>query len=69
MGLAVLPPEPEEADDQITGYHGFEQDSDSDMSMDNDDRRPSKRPRLSSGPTGQITLPGEMVTQETQWMR
>lgn len=69
MGLAVLPPENEEADERVTSHHGVDRDTDSDTSMDEGDGRPSKRPRLSSGTAGQIALPGEPVTDETQWMR
>jgi hypothetical protein len=69
MGLAVLPPEAEEAETQVASHYGVEGDSDSDTSMYDDDGRPSKRPRLSSGTIGQIVLPGELVTDETQWMR
>lgn len=69
MGLAVLPPEAEEADAQVTSHYGVEGDSDSDTSMYDNDGRPSKRARLSSGTIGQIVLPGELVTDETQWMR
>jgi hypothetical protein len=68
MGLAVLPPEIEDFSPQ-TVYHddeGFEDDSDT--SMVDDDGRPFKRTRLSAG-LGQVTLPGEVITDETQWMR
>lgn len=69
MGLAVLPPEAEETDPQVTSHYGADQDTDSDTSMYDEDGRPSKRPRLSSGAIGHIVLPGELVTDETQWMR
>ena len=69
MGLAVLPPEAEEPDPHVTSHYGVDQHTDSDMSMSDNDGRPSKRPRLRSDGIGQIVLPGELVTDETQWMR
>ncbi|KIV96139.1 hypothetical protein PV10_00043 [Exophiala mesophila] len=69
MGLAVLPPEPE--DDREADHHHVDLDneSDSDTSMLDHDGRPSKRARLDSNVAGQIALPGEIITEETQWMR
>ncbi len=69
MGLTVLPPDFEEDDVQISGYDHNDNQSDSDRSMDDGDGRPSKRPRLSSAASAQIALPGEVITDETQWMR
>ncbi|KIW89371.1 uncharacterized protein Z519_10225 [Cladophialophora bantiana CBS 173.52] len=66
MGLAVLPPEPEEEDVQIDAYDDSDQDSD--VSVQDDGGRPSKRRRLSSS-SRQIALPGEVITDDTQWMR
>ena len=65
MGLAVLPPDPEEYNVPADVY---EEEEHSDASMhDDDDGRPSKRRRLAS--SRQIALPGEVITDDTQWMR
>ena len=69
MGLAVLPPEPEEEEGPYRQYVDSGNESDSDTSMFDDDGRPTKRPRLDSSAVGQIALPGEIITEETQWMR
>lgn len=73
MGLSILPPVVEDVklshSKSTTKYH-----EDSDVSMSDDDEddddsgRPSKRVKLSrSG--NQITIPGEVVTDDVQWMR
>lgn len=65
MGLAVLPPDPEEdVLDRLS-----DDDADSPSDSDNGDDRPSKRRRLSATSSRQIVLPGEVITDETQWMR
>lgn len=69
MGLAVLPPEPEDDQGVDRQYVDLDNESDSDTSMPDDDGRPSKRARLDSSGPGQIALPGETITEETQWMR
>ncbi|KAK4940197.1 Exosome complex component rrp4 [Elasticomyces elasticus] len=66
MGLAVLPPDTEE--DVARAFSYDDSPSDSDTSM-HEDGRPSKRMRLSPSSSRQIILPGEAVTDETQWMR
>ncbi|OAL22181.1 hypothetical protein AYO20_11222 [Fonsecaea nubica] len=66
MGLAVLPPEPEEETIQTDVYG--DDDESSDASEQEDGGRPPKRRRLSSS-SRQITLPGEVITDDTQWMR
>ncbi|OAP65374.1 hypothetical protein AYL99_01346 [Fonsecaea erecta] len=66
MGLAVLPPDPEDEVVQADIYDDDEEDSDT--SEHQDGGRPSKRRRLSSS-SRQIALPGEVITDDTQWMR
>ncbi|KAI1625553.1 RNA-binding protein Rrp4 and like protein [Exophiala viscosa] len=66
MGLAVLPPDPEEDVPQGSTYDDSPSDSDTSM---HEDGRPSKRMRFSPSSSRQIVLPGETVTDETQWMR
>ena len=66
MGLAVLPPEPDEEDIAVEIY-AHEEGSDASM-QDDDDAPPSKRRRLTSS-SRQIALPGEVITDDTQWMR
>ncbi|KIV82129.1 hypothetical protein PV11_04258 [Exophiala sideris] len=66
MGLAVLPPDTEEDVAQAFSYDDSPSDSDTSM---HEDGRPSKRMRLSPSSSRQIILPGETVTDETQWMR
>lgn len=65
MGLAVLPPDPEEENVPVEAY---EDDEDIDTSMQDEDDRPFKKRRL-GGSSHQIALPGEMITDDTQWMR
>ena len=66
MGLIVLPPESE--DDHLpVEIQDAEDDSDASMGED-EDGPPSKRRRLSSS-FRQISLPGETITDDTQWMR
>lgn len=69
MGLAVLPPDPEEENVQADLHESGESEADSDTSMTDGDGRPLKRRRLSSSFSRQITLPGEIITDDTQWMR
>ena len=66
MGLAVLPPEPEDEDIPVEVY-GDDEDSDA-LMHDEDDRPPAKRRRLTSS-SRQIALPGEVITDDMQWMR
>ena len=65
MGLAVLPPDPEEENVQLETR---EDEEDNDASMPDDSGRPPKRRRLFSS-SRQIALPGEVITDDTQWMR
>lgn len=71
MGLAVLPPDfgDEEVQPVVRKYDDYQQDADSDTSMDDADGRLSKRLRLSALTSSQIVLPGEVITDDTQWMR
>ncbi|OCT52922.1 Exosome complex component rrp4 [Cladophialophora carrionii] len=66
MGLAVLPPDSEDENVPVQ-VSGDEEDSDASM-QDADEGRPSKRRRLASS-SRQIALPGEVITDDTQWMR
>jgi hypothetical protein len=66
MGLAVLPPDSE---DENVPVQISDDEEDSDASMQDDDAgRPSKRRRLASS-SRQTALPGEVITDDTQWMR
>lgn len=65
MGLAVLPPDPEDDNGLV---EISDDDEDSDVSVHNEDERPFKRRRLSAS-SRQIALPGEIITDDTQWMR
>ncbi|KAJ9646822.1 uncharacterized protein PV06_10430 [Exophiala oligosperma] len=69
MGLAVLPPDLE--DEVTVQNHAYDADSlsDSDVSMNDEPARPSKRARLTSSTSQSIVLPGETITDETEWMR
>lgn len=70
MGLAVLPPDFEDEVVQPTDVRRYDDHpEDSDTSMDEADGRPSKRVRLTELTSGQIVLPGEAITDDTQWMR
>ncbi len=68
MGLAVLPPDPEEENASVEAFEAYEHDDDSDTSMQDDDGRPLKKRRLGAS-SHQIALPGETITDDTQWMR
>ena len=70
MGLAVLPPDPEE-DVVVVQSPSDDVDSpsDSDVSMYGDDGRPLKHARLSPSGSRKMVLPGEIITEETEWMR
>jgi hypothetical protein len=65
MGLAVLPPDPE---DEYAPIELDDEEEDSDESMGAGDERPSKRRRMGDS-SGQIALPGEVITEDAQWMR
>ncbi|KIX00986.1 uncharacterized protein Z518_10052 [Rhinocladiella mackenziei CBS 650.93] len=69
MGLAVLPPDPEGEHGPIESYDTVDDEADSDTSIDDADDRPSKRRRLALEGSRQIFLPGEIITDDTQWMR
>ncbi|KAJ9497272.1 Exosome complex component rrp4 [Exophiala xenobiotica] len=71
MGLAVLPPDPEEDVVVVQGnpLDDVDSPSDSDVSMYDDDGRPLKRARLSPSSSRKMVLPGEVITEETEWMR
>jgi hypothetical protein len=71
MGLAVLPPDPEEDVIVVQGnpLDDVHSPSDSDVSMYDDDGRPLKRARLSPSSSRKMVLPGEVITEETKWMR
>lgn len=71
MAITILPPVVEDA-------RPYEVDSDDDMSMDSEEdvemtgiSRPHKRPRLqgNSNIGAGIVTPGEVVTDDPQWMR
>jgi hypothetical protein len=67
MALSILPPVAEGPEHAISSRYDAEFDSDESMEDDND--RPSKRVRLSRSSTNQIAVPGEKITDDTQWMR
>lgn len=68
MGLSILPPLPDEVDFVPVLNNGYDSESDASMNDDDDeDNRPSKRLKL-SGPNS-VVVPGEIITDETQWMR
>lgn len=72
MGLTILPPSPEPSD-SLPHYTNASSDesmpSASDSESNDVDLRPTKRPRLSRQKGTQIAIPGEVITDETQWMR
>lgn len=81
MGLIILPPIPDN-DDLLPARHHERSSSDDDeggMSLDSDsdhdalDQRPAKRQRTGKGkisiPKRSVVVPGEPITDETQWMR
>jgi hypothetical protein len=65
MGILILPPSSEE-DSSAPSPGNEDYNSDGDASMLEDDARPSKRMKLASNST---VVPGETITDETQWMR
>lgn len=79
MGLIILPPIPDN-DDLVSAQHlerASSDDDDGGMSLDSDsdalDQRPPKRQRTGKGNISiskrSIVVPGEPITDETQWMR
>ncbi|EER23164.1 exosome non-catalytic core subunit rrp4 [Coccidioides posadasii str. Silveira] len=66
MAITILPPvvddEPYASSEENDDFHN----ADSDIEMDDATSRPSKRPRLSKNT---IVTPGEVVTDDPQWMR
>lgn len=63
MAITILPP----TFDDFRNTARDVQDSDEDMDM-GDENRPAKRARL-SGITDTIVTPGEIITDDPQWMR
>ncbi|KAK4934172.1 Exosome complex component RRP4, partial [Elasticomyces elasticus] len=74
MGLTILPPVLDSDDDSpsykntqpYTNGRDASPSSSSDGGMAIDDDRPRKKPRIENR---DIVVPGESITQETQWMR
>lgn len=66
MAITILPPTVE-ADHYHNPSEDESRDSDSDIDMDNA-LRPSKRLRISDK-NDAIVTPGEIVTDDPQWMR
>jgi hypothetical protein len=70
MAITILPP-------VVEDVRPYEADSDDSMSMDSEEdvemagiSRPHKRPRLGNSNIGTgIVTPGEVVTDDPQWMR
>ncbi|KAI1911453.1 Exosome complex component rrp4 [Ophidiomyces ophidiicola] len=64
MAITILPPVVDEpyTSENDDGHN----DADSDIEMEDATSRPAKRPRLSKGT---IVTPGEVVTDDPQWMR
>ena len=67
MALSILPPVLEEPIQYQK--QSYEAEYESDESMDDNDDRPSKRIRLSHLSSHEIAVPGEKITDDTQWMR
>lgn len=66
MGILILPPSFDQ-DNAAAFTENDRFDSDGDASMDEDeDARPTKRMKLASTST---VVPGETITDESQWMR
>ena len=65
MGILILPPSFEDASPAPSPPND-DYESDGDASMLQDDGRPAKRAKLGSDST---VVPGETITDETQWMR
>lgn len=65
MAFSILPPV---ADDiEAASQHADSLDEDSDVSMGDEEDRPAKRFKISASRS--IVVPGEIITDETQWMR
>jgi len=71
MGLVILPPNLDDERIELEpNDNDGDYDSDASMSDDMDvGGRPAKRVRLSAASSRYIVVPGEMITDETQWMR
>lgn len=69
MGLIINPPSDSDDDFVVPeANHGFSLDEDEPMS-DDQDEMPIPKPAKSERLLRNFTLPGHMVTSETQWMR
>lgn len=70
MGLSILPPTPDlpsqNPRSHINSSSPMLTSSDSEPDSDDDNTRPRKRARHNNSA---ITIPGEIITSETQWMR
>lgn len=67
MGLTILPPTIEESENLNNEFDDASTSESDESMLEEDDYRPSKRLRLSSAK--HLTVPGEIITDETQWMR
>src|SRR5437762_6700432 len=67
MAISILPPAVEVEEEGEGWYNSSDDgDADGDISMGSGNVRPVKRPRLERGG---IVTPGEVVTDDPQWMR
>lgn len=70
MAITILPPVAEDlVPYQAESDESVSVDSDSDVEMADAGSRPHKRPRLGHKIGAGIFTPGEVVTDEPQWMR
>ena len=71
MAITILPPAREAPDwakkDEEFDQSDIEGDSDGDVDMEMDGQRSAKRARLAK--TKGVVTPGEIVTDDPQWMR
>lgn len=68
MPITIHPPVVEDVDTPHTDYDSMSIDSDGGVELE--DSRPSKRPLIGGTKVGAgIVTPGEVVTDDPQWMR
>lgn len=70
MAITILPPPPPAQDYDSDSSYDSEEGSEGGVALDNDgdlDMRPKKRQR--HGGDTSIVTPGEVVTDDPQWMR
>ena len=68
MAITILPPSTDRDNEESPSPAASDYDSSDNSMEDAEDERPAKRARLSKS-TSKIVTPGEIITDDTQWMR